>query len=79
MLRRQGYNPKYAFKNEQEYFPLSGVSYVAIKVSRGHSPLDTEQRGQMLDRHRQRVVKLLKKYTGKLGDTANEDKKKSEN
>lgn len=68
LLRRQSYNPKFAFKNEREYFSLAGVSYVAMKVSRGCTTIDVDQRAEMLDRHRHRVVELLKKYTGKLGD-----------
>ena len=45
---------------------MTGVSYVAVKVTRGCSPINPKQRVEMKERHEKRLVKLLKKYTGKL-------------
>lgn len=74
LLKRQGYRAKLALPNEVEYFPLSGVSYVVVKVTRGCSPV-SEERPEMLLRHRKRLVKLLKKYTGSLAVSHDDPKK----
>lgn len=65
-MKRQGYRAKYALPNEVEYFPLSGVSYVVVKVTRGCAPLRKQERTDMLQRHRKRLVDLLRKYTGSM-------------
>lgn len=74
LLKRQGYRAKLALPNEVEYFPLAGVSYVVMKVTRGCAPV-SEERPAMLLRHRKRLVKLLKKYTGSLAVTHDDPKK----
>lgn len=66
LLKRQGYRAKFALPNEVEYFPLSGVSYVVVKVTRGCAPMPKQDRTDMLQRHRKRLVKLLRKYTGSM-------------
>ncbi|KAI0560910.1 hypothetical protein FGB62_98g033 [Gracilaria domingensis] len=66
LLHRHGYRARMAAVNEKEYFPLTGVSYTVVKVTRGCSPYDMEQRRDMFDRHRGRLTQLLKKYTGTL-------------
>ncbi|KAI0560864.1 hypothetical protein FGB62_98g032 [Gracilaria domingensis] len=67
LLHRHGYRARNALLNEKEYFPLTGVSYVVVKVTRGCSPYDMDQRRDMFERHRGRLTQLLKKYTGTLG------------
>ncbi|PXF39938.1 hypothetical protein BWQ96_10356 [Gracilariopsis chorda] len=67
LIKHHGYRAKMANLNEKEYFPLSGVSYVVIKVTRGCSPCDNKQRSEMFARHLGRLTQLLKKYTGTLG------------
>eukprot|EP00177_Eucheuma_denticulatum_P004474 GFKZ01008135.1.p1 GENE.GFKZ01008135.1~~GFKZ01008135.1.p1 ORF type:complete len:501 (-),score=60.16 GFKZ01008135.1:656-2158(-) len=63
LLRRHGYNPWMVGRNEKEFFPLTGVSYVAIKVARGCSPLRKDRRDEV-DKHRRRLLELLQKYKG---------------
>lgn len=67
LLRRHGYNAKAAKLNEKEYFPLTGMSYVVVKVTRGCSPYNERERSEMFARHRGRLIDLLKKYTGTIG------------
>lgn len=67
LLRRFKYNPRGAKPNEKEFFPLTGMSYAVVKVTRGCSPYNVEERSEMFARHRGRLMKLLKKYTGTLG------------
>lgn len=59
LLKREGYLPKVV--NEKDYFPLTGVSYVVIKVTRGCSPV-RKDRGEVAEMHRQRLIGLLQKY-----------------
>lgn len=63
LLHRHGYNPWMVGRNEKEFFPLTGVSYVAVKVARGCSPLHRDRRGDV-DKHRRRLLELLQKYKG---------------
>ena len=67
LLRRFNYNAKLAKANEKEFFPLTGMSYTVVKVTRGCSPYNVQERSEMFDRHRGRLMKLLKKYSGPVG------------
>lgn len=78
LLKRQGYRAKFALPNEVEYFPLSGVSYVVVKVTRGCAPMRKQERSDMLQRHRSRLVKLLRKYTGSMAIKREESKQSQE-
>jgi len=66
-MKRQGYKANLAKMNEKEYFVLTGVSYVAIKVSRGCSEVQ-DDRGEMLQMHRVRLAELLAKYKAREAD-----------
>ena len=67
LLRRFKYNKRHALPNEKEFFPLTGMSYAVVKVTRGCSPYNVKERSEMFERHRARLMRLLKKYTGTLG------------
>jgi len=56
-------------RNEKEYFPLTGVSYVTVKVSRGCSPLHSDRK-ELIEKHRERLVKLLAKYSSQEEEEA---------
>lgn len=47
--------------NEKEFIPLSGISYVVVKVTRGCSPL-RKDRMEVVEKHRKRLLELLQKY-----------------
>lgn len=59
MLRRETYTSKMRRKNEKEYFPLTGVSYVVMKVSEGCGPINIEERDATRRHHRQRLDSML--------------------
>lgn len=64
LLKRHGYDAARARKNEKEFIPLTGVSYVVMKVTRGYAPGVDEERREVLDLHKERFGKLLQKYAG---------------
>lgn len=59
LMRRRGYTEKHARKNEKEFFPLTGVSYVVVKVSKGVRRREGEVRSVMEVDHRKRLENLL--------------------
>lgn len=46
-------------KNEKEYFPLTGVSYLVMKVSKGCGPINIEEQETARKHHRQRLDSML--------------------
>lgn len=42
LLKREGFTKRMEKRNEKEYFPLNGVSYLVAKVSRGCKHADSE-------------------------------------
>ena len=46
-------------RNEQEYFPLTGRSYVVMKVTRGCRPHDETRLTIDRENHRQRLENIL--------------------
>lgn len=59
LLKRENFDPKTAPKNEKPYFPLTGVSYVVVKVSRGVSSSQHEEHTKMRTEHRRRLDSML--------------------
>lgn len=50
--------------NEREFFPFTGVSYVVVKVAEGFSPHEDEDKVDLVEEQRARLLKLLQKYSG---------------
>lgn len=55
LLRRSPYTEEMAARNEKEFFPLEGVSYVVMRVSRGVSDRTAPCAGESAEEHRQRL------------------------
>lgn len=59
LLRRHPYTPEMGLKDEKEFFPLTGISYVVIKVSPGCSRKYGRSIKMMLQEHRSRLDNML--------------------
>lgn len=49
--------------NEKEFIPLTGVSYVVMKVSRGYYAGADEVKNSVLKKHTERLSRLLRPYS----------------
>ena len=59
LLKRVGFDRKKAWENEAEMFPLTGISYVVMKVSRGCAK-DVPNRYRLRKEHQARLDGMLK-------------------
>lgn len=59
LMRRQGYDERMAAAGEKEFFPLSGVSYVVMKVSAGCTPHPRERMRALAMENRVRLEHVL--------------------
>lgn len=59
LLRRHPYTPEMGLRDEKEFFPLTGISYVVIKVSPGCSRKYGKSLKMMLQDHRNRLDNML--------------------
>lgn len=59
LLRRHPYTPEMGLRDEKEFFPLTGISYVVIKVSPGCSRKYGRSLKMMQQEHRNRLDNML--------------------
>lgn len=60
LLKREGFTKRMEKRNEKEYFPLTGVSYLVAKVSRGcrHADADSKDMAMLRLQHRQKLESI---------------------
>lgn len=60
LLKREGFTKRMEKRNEKEYFPLTGVSYLVAKVSRGcrHADGDAKDMALLRLQHRQKLESI---------------------
>lgn len=59
MMKRENLTLKRARRNEKLYFPLTGVSYVVMKVSKGYKNSGFRHSSLIHDQHRKRLENML--------------------
>lgn len=59
MLRRSPFTPSIASRDEKEFFPFTGVSYVVLRVSRGIGDRLEPAARKLHFEHRQRLESML--------------------
>lgn len=75
LLKRVGFDPVKAPQNEKEHFPLTGVSYVVLKVSKGCTTDVLDERPLVREEHQQRLDGMLQ-MNDMIEMFANMEKKK---
>lgn len=59
LLKREGFTKRMENRNEKEYFPLSGVSYLVAKVTRGCKHVDNTKIPELRMEHKRRLDNML--------------------
>lgn len=62
LMRRQNYTVRMAARGEKEFFPLTGVSYVVMKVSPGCTHVPRERMRALVSENRVRLEHLLRMH-----------------
>lgn len=59
LLKREGFTKRMENRNEKEYFPLTGISYLVAKVTRGCKHTDNENIPSLRMEHKRRLDNML--------------------
>lgn len=59
LLKREGFTKRMENRNEKEYFPLTGISYLVAKVTRGCKHTDNENIPSLRTEHKRRLDNML--------------------
>lgn len=59
LLKREGFTKRMENRNEKEYFPLNGISYLVAKVTRGCKHSDNENIPSLREEHKRRLDNML--------------------
>lgn len=62
LMRRQNYTARMAARGEKEFFPLTGVSYVVMKVSPGCTHVPRDRMRALVSENRVRLEHLLRMH-----------------
>lgn len=58
-MKREGFTKRMENRNEKEYFPLTGVSYLVAKVTRGCKHTENENIPSLRQEHKRRLDNML--------------------
>lgn len=59
LLKREGFTQRMEARNEKEYFPLTGISYLVAKVTPGRKHMDNDNVPSLRVEHRRRLDNML--------------------